>query len=112
MYRVGFPGVVPKNNLHQRRRMRPIGTHQQYRYLATSLEGFVQQLAYSYLRHGYYFWVGGTVPAHKDPEFLDNKILNRYPVELTKHQRAYRKRVLGEARLQYLRFGRSWILIA
>jgi hypothetical protein len=31
------------------------------RYLATSISGFVQQLAVSYLPHGYWFYVTGLV---------------------------------------------------
>ena len=39
----------------------------QYRSEATSVEGFVQQIACCYLRHGYWFYVTGVVPERKDP---------------------------------------------
>jgi hypothetical protein len=92
--------------------MTAIPTENRYRYLATSPQGFVQQLSRQYVTAGYRFWVGGVVPEGKDPRFHDNKILNRYPVELTKSQRSYRRRMKGEAGLQYLRWESHWILIA
>lgn len=90
----------------------PIPTCKGYRYLATSPAGFVQQLSQGYVKWGYFFWVGGELDEGKDPRFLDYKLLNAYPVELTKHQRCYRRRVKKEAGLQYLRWGRHWVLIA
>ena len=38
-----------------------------YRCEATSLAGFVQQIAVSYVANGYYFYVLGRVPDRKDP---------------------------------------------
>ena len=38
-----------------------------YRCETGSVAGFVQQLAVSYLSHGYWFYVAGTVPDRKDP---------------------------------------------
>ena len=38
-----------------------------YRYEATSVAGFIQQLAVCYVGRGYWFYVTGTVPEHKDP---------------------------------------------
>ena len=38
-----------------------------YRCEATSVEGFVQQLAVSYVRNGYFFYVTGTTREGKDP---------------------------------------------
>ncbi len=39
----------------------------EYRYLTTSLEGFVQQLACNILPHGYWFYVRGSIPDGKRP---------------------------------------------
>ena len=36
---------------------------------AQSLSGFIQQLAVSYVAKGYWFYVTGQVPDHKDPVF-------------------------------------------
>jgi hypothetical protein len=82
-----------------------------YRCEATTVEGFVQQLAVSYLRHGYWFYVAGCVPAEKEPEAVDRKLVERYGIDLTKHERAARKRK-GLANLQYLRFGRFFLLLS
>lgn len=83
----------------------------QYRCEATSLTGFIQQLACAYLRHGYVYFVEGEVPAGKDPRAVDTKLLGLYGIAASKWQRARRKRV-GIANLQYLRFGRRFVLLA
>lgn len=82
-----------------------------YRCEATSVEGFVQQLAVSYLANGYWFYVVGQVPDGKDPRNVDEKLVTRYQIDLSKWARARRKRA-GLANLQYLRFGRLFVLLA
>jgi hypothetical protein len=42
-----------------------------YRAEATSIGGFIQQLAVSYVRNGYWFYVAGSVPEGKDPRAID-----------------------------------------
>lgn len=83
----------------------------EYRCVATSLEGFVQQLAVAYIAHGYYFYVTGFVPEGKDLEAIDRKLLDKYGIRLSKFSR-YRRKALGEASIQYLRFERFFVLIA
>lgn len=78
---------------------------------ATSVPGFVQQLAVAYLAHGYWFYVPGSVPPHKDPRALDRKLIDRYEIGASKWARARRKRA-GEARLQYLRYGTFFLVLA
>ena len=39
-----------------------------YRCIASSPEGLVQQVAVSYLRHGYWWYVTGRIPEGKDCE--------------------------------------------
>jgi hypothetical protein len=82
-----------------------------YRCEATSVEGFVQQLAVSYLGNGYWFYVVGEVPEGKDPRRVDEKLVTRYQIDLSKWARARRKRT-GLANLQYLRHGRLFVLLA
>lgn len=82
-----------------------------YRCETTTLAGFIQQLATSYLRHGYYFYVLGLVPAEKDPARIDEKLVDRYDVAISKWDRARRKRA-GLANVQYLRFQRHFVLLA
>jgi hypothetical protein len=82
-----------------------------YRCVATSPAGFVQQLAVSYVGHGYWFYVTGSVPERKDPLVVDQKLVARYGIDVSKWARARRKRQ-GLANLHYLRFGRFFVLIA
>jgi len=82
-----------------------------YHYLATSPEGFVQQVATCYLTHGYYFFVQGVVPPGKDPRQIDLKLLEKYEIALTSDQRYYRKRQ-GLASIHYLRYRYHWIMVA
>lgn len=83
----------------------------EYRCVATSVEGFVQQLAVAYVTHGYWFYVAGQVPADKDPTVVDRKLVERYGVAVSKWARARRKRQ-GLANMQYLRHERTFVLLA
>jgi hypothetical protein len=82
-----------------------------YRCEAKSVAGFIQQLAISYLGKGYYFYVAGEIPAHKDPAKTDQKILEQYRIDISKWARARRKKA-GQANIQYLRHGRFYVIIA
>lgn len=81
-----------------------------YRCIATSVEGFVQQTI-AYVSSGYLFYVSGTLPAGKDPEGIDRKLIERYGVAISKWARSRRK-VAGEANVQYIRFERFFLLLA
>lgn len=83
----------------------------QYRYETTSLEGFIQYLASNLLPHGYWFYVTGRIPEGKDAKAVDQKLMEKYGVRLTRQQRARRK-LAGKANVQYLRLGRFWVLLA
>lgn len=82
-----------------------------YRCVATSVAGFVQQLAVAYLTHGYYFYVTCRIPESKDPRSVDHKIISRYGIDVSAHTRARRKR-RGLANIQYLRHGNFFIVLA
>jgi hypothetical protein len=82
-----------------------------YRHEATSLGGFLQQLAVGYFGHGYWFYVTGYVPEGKDPAAVDRKLLAKYQVAISKWARARRK-ASGLANCQYLRHGRFFVLLA
>jgi len=82
-----------------------------YRYEATTVEGFVQQLAVCYLRNRYWFYVLGEVPPGKDPYRVDNKLLTSYEVEQSKWAKA-RARKRGLAKVQYLRYRSTFVLVA
>ena len=83
----------------------------QYRSEVTSVEGFVQQIACCYLRHGYWFYVTGRIPDRKSPEEIDRKLIEKYGIAVSESTRARRKR-LGQANLQYLRFERFFVILA
>lgn len=83
----------------------------EYRCRTTTIAGFIQQLAVSYIGRGYWFYVCGRVPEAKDPADIDAKLIDRYDINVTKWTRARRKRV-GLANTQYLRHGRFFVLLA
>lgn len=82
-----------------------------YRCVATSIEAFVQQLAVSYVTHGYWFYVTGRIPESKDPGAIDAKLIERYQIDVSKFARLRRKRA-GIANLQYLRYRSCFVLIS
>lgn len=82
-----------------------------YRYEAETVEGFVQQLAVSYLKNRYWFYVLGEVPSGKDPSAVDDKLIARYGVAQSKWAKA-RSAKKGEAKVQYLRYRSTFLLLA
>ncbi len=83
----------------------------EYRCVATSVEGFVQQVAVQYLRHGYWFYVAGQIPEGKDPAAVDAKLVQKYGIDVSRWERARRKRA-GLANMQYIRHERYFLLLA
>ena len=82
-----------------------------YQCIVTTLEGFVQQIATAYIPHGYWFFVQGRIPEHKHAEMVDEKLIGRYGVAMSKWARARRKRA-GLAGVQYIRFERTFVIMA
>src|SRR5262245_36676615 len=82
-----------------------------YRCEATSVEGFVQQLAVAYVQHGHWFYVTGTLPEHKDPRALDEKLEARYGLTTSKWARA-RAKARRQASVRYIRHGRFFVLVS
>lgn len=78
---------------------------------ATSLEGFVQQLACNLLLHGFMFWSAGWIPAGKDPAAVDRKLVAKYNCDATKWERSRNKRA-EVANVRYLRHERFFVLVA
>lgn len=71
----------------------------------------MQQLACSYLRHGYWFYVMGKVPDYKDPSSVDAKLLAKYDIAVSESTRRRRKK-LDFANLQYIRYDRLFVILA
>lgn len=82
-----------------------------YQCVATSEAGFVQQLAVSYLGHGYVFYVSGRIPERKDPAAVDTKLIERYGIGISRWARVRRKGA-GLANMHYLRYDRFFVLLA
>src|SRR5215475_6096161 len=83
----------------------------EYRCEATSVAGFVQQLAVAYVGRGYFFYVRGEIPERKDPRAVDEKLITKYGIAIGKTARARRK-AAGFANVQYIRFRQSFVLLA
>ncbi|OHB83428.1 MAG: hypothetical protein A2V98_16510 [Planctomycetes bacterium RBG_16_64_12] len=83
----------------------------EYRCVATSVAGFVQQLVSCYLPHGYWFYVSGIIPPGKDPAVTDEKLIAKYGIGVSRTSRARRKSV-GIANVHYIRYGRRFLLLA
>jgi hypothetical protein len=81
-----------------------------YRCEATSVAGFVQQVAVSYVSNGYFFYVAGRVPDGKAPEAVDAKIIDKYGIGVSKWAKARRKQA-GVANLQYIRYERFFLIL-
>ncbi|QDT13463.1 hypothetical protein [Planctomycetes bacterium K23_9] len=82
-----------------------------YRAVTTSVEGFVQQIACCYLRHGYWFHVQGKVPAGKSPGAIDEKLISKYGIAVSESTRARRKKS-GRSNLQYIRHESNFVILA
>ena len=87
------------------------GHSSSYRWLAASLGGLIQQLAVCYIGRGYWFYVTGVIPERKDPLAVDEKLLDRYGIGISKFARARRKQA-GWANMQYIRRDRFFVLLA
>jgi hypothetical protein len=83
----------------------------EYRCEATSLVGFIQQLAVAYVGRGYFFYVTGELPERKDPLAVDHRIIEKYGVAIRKTARVRRK-AAGLANIQYIRYRRAFVLLA
>lgn len=81
------------------------------RCVATSLEGFVQQLAVAGISRGYVLYVMGRVPPGKDAAAVDAKLVQTYGIDISKWARARRK-AQGKANLLYVRFESTWVILA
>ena len=83
----------------------------QYQCVACSIEGLIQQLAISYLRHGYWWYVTGIIPDRKLPEEVDHNILTKYGIRKDWRYVAHNKQ-RGIANLQYIRCERFYVILA
>jgi hypothetical protein len=103
---LGLGGIGLKNNpsTFERKEMK-------YRCEAKSIAGFIQQLAVGYVGRGYFFYAMGRIPEGKDPRRIDGKLIEKYSISASKAKRARRK-ALGLANVQYIRFKDQFVLLA
>ena len=80
-----------------------------YRYEATSVDGFVAQVV-RYVASGYYFYVRCLIPEHKAPQVVDAKLLARYQVCQPRWRRE-RRRLKQNAGVHYLRHNRLFVVM-
>jgi hypothetical protein len=90
---------------------------QAYKWEATTLEGFIQQLAVAYVARGYFFYVTGRVPQRISAAEHDERLLAKFDVAKSKWSRYRRTLRMGPdgrplANVQYLRHGDFWVLLA
>ena len=64
----------------------------EYRWVAASSAGFVQQFAVCYVARGYWFYVTGRIPERKDPAKTDAKIISQCGLDVSKWTRARQKK--------------------
>lgn len=81
------------------------------RLVATTLEGFIQQIAVACIGKGYVHYVTGRVPEGKDPRSVDRKLAGLYGATASKWSR-YRRKRGGRANVRYLRHERFFALLA
>ena len=81
-----------------------------YRCEAQSPEAVVQLIAASYLRHSFYWYVTGSIPAGKDPAVIDRKLIAKYGIDVSEWERRHRKQ-RGVANAHYLRYQQWFILL-
>lgn len=87
-----------------------------YQHEATSLEGFVQQLAVGYVARGYLYYVSGYVPRRLTPHQHDRRMLDKFDVARSKWSRYRRRKRRGPdgrplANCQYIRYREFWVLL-
>lgn len=88
-----------------------------YNWQATTLEGFVQQLAVGYVARRYFFYVTGAVPKRLDALEHDRRMLDKFEVARSKWSRYRRRQRTGPdgrplANVHYLRYHNFWVLLA
>ena len=69
-----------------------MGWGSEYRCEATTVEGFVQQVAVGYLPNGFRYYVSGIIRDGKDPRVIDARIVEKYQLADDKFERYRRKK--------------------
>lgn len=80
-------------------------------YLCNSWQFYLQQIVYL-LGKGYYSYCTGIIPMEKldKADKIDNKIINKYKLDLSKYQRSRRK-TKGLCNFYYLRWNNNFVIL-
>lgn len=108
---MAFRGLCRRTIPHFERGEMKRDRTKEYRCEATSVAGFIQQVAVAYLARGYWFYVPGWIPEHKDPRRVDQKLIEKYRIDTPRWDRIRRK-AAGLANMQYIRHERFFLLMA
>lgn len=82
-----------------------------YSYEVATLGHFLRRIAFDYLRYGYRRWALRHIPLDKDLKAIDTKLIGTYGITQCRTRRM-RQRRRGFAVVQYVRFNRSFVLLA
>jgi hypothetical protein len=82
-----------------------------YQCEATSVMGFIQQLACAYIRSGYVRVACGVLPEGKDAARFDAKQVERYRLDGMTARMRWKRRREGLANVQYLRHGQVFVIL-
>lgn len=83
-----------------------------YKYLATSLCGFIQQVAIAYVGNGkYFYYYKRAIKPGKDATKTDEFWVNDFPAGLSRWAKARRKQK-GISNYQYIRFESVYLVLA
>jgi hypothetical protein len=82
----------------------------EYRCETRSVSGFIQRVAVDCVARGYLLYVTGRIPEKKDPRVIDKRIVEKFG--LVDKSARHRRKLLGLANVQYIRYRRFFIVIA
>ena len=82
-----------------------------YPHRFTNIHEFVQRVALDIVQYGYWFYVTGVIPEDRDPVEVDEKLIDKYDIGVSKWTRARRKKK-GQANVHYVRHQRFFVMLA
>lgn len=77
----------------------------------TNIHAFVQRVALDMVRYGYLYYVTGRIPDGKSAAAVDEKIMAKYEIGVSKYTRARRKKK-GLANIHYVRHQDFFVMLA
>ena len=82
-----------------------------YQCVCPELGGFSQRVAVDCVQHGHWFYVTGTIPTGKDRLAVDERLLDKYGVGVSKWVR-YRRKKKGLGNVHYVRHRDFFVMLA